>query len=272
MNATFGFATMRDGARLAYRLQRTGTARPRIVLIHSLAMNGAFWYPVADLLADVADVLTYDCRGHAASDKPRGAFAVAQFADDLADLLDAVGWETCVVAGASMGGSVALAFATAYPQRTVALGLIDTTSWYGPDAPKNWAERANKAKSEGLAALVGFQQTRWFSDVFRAAHPDIVERCVTTFVANDVESFASTCAMLGAFDLRAGLATLRMPTAIVVGEEDYATPIVMSEVLHEGIAGSSLDVIGGARHLTPIERSDVIAGRLRSLLAIEEAT
>jgi 3-oxoadipate enol-lactonase len=240
-----------------------------VALVHSLAMNGAFWAPVAQRLAPHADVLTYDCRGHGDSDKPAGPYSVELFADDLADLLDHVGWRSALVAGASMGGSVALAFAAAHGDRVDALGLIDTTAWYGADAPKNWAERAAKAKTEGLQALVGFQQTRWFGDAFRNNHPDVVEACVSTFLKNDVQAFEATCGMLGAFDLRSALPRLSMPTAVVVGEEDYATPLPMAKALHEGIAGSTIQVINGARHLTPLECPDLIADVLVRLLSKE---
>jgi 3-oxoadipate enol-lactonase len=79
---------------------------------------------------------------------------VAQFADDLADLMTELRWEKALVAGASMGGCVALALAQRHPQRTAALGLIDTTAWYGEEAPAQWEERARKALQGGLASLV----------------------------------------------------------------------------------------------------------------------
>lgn len=266
---TSASAVARDGARLAYTLRSGGAGRPRIALVHSLAMSGEFWAPVAERLAPYADVLTYDCRGHGASDKPAGPYRVTRFADDLADLLDHVGWRSATVAGASMGGSVALGFAAAYGERVDALGLFDTTAWYGEDASQKWAERAEKAQKEGLQALVGFQQTRWFSDAFRAQHPDVLDACVSTFLGNQVAAFSATCAMLGGFDLRPALPGLAMPTAVVVGEEDYATPLPMAQTLHQGIAGSSFQIIPGARHLTPLERPDVIADVLIRLISKE---
>lgn len=266
---TASSALVRDGARIAYTLRAGAAVRPRIALVHSLAMDRDFWAPVAERLAPYADVLTYDCRGHGASAKPAGPYSVAQFADDLADLLDHVGWRSAAVAGASMGGSVALGFAAAYGNRVDALGLFDTTAWYGEEAPKNWAERALKAEQEGLQALVGFQQTRWFGDAFRAENAPVVSACVSTFVGNDVAAFGATCAMLGGFDLRAALPRLTMPTAVVVGEEDYATPVSMAQALHQGITRSTLQIIPGARHLTPLERPDVVADALARLIIKE---
>lgn len=248
----------------AYTLAGDPTSAKRAVLIHSLAMDRQFWRPVAERLEGA--VLLYDCTGHGASDKPAGPCTVEGFADDLAQLLDHLGWKSALVAGASMGGCVALAFAKKHASRLSALGLVDTTAWYGPEAPRQWEERAQKALEGGLEALVDFQVTRWFSDAFRAAHPQVVSQSVATFLKNDVQAYAATCRMLGAADLRSILHRIDVPTAVVVGEEDYATPIAMAEELHKGIRGSTLTVLKKARHLTPLEKPEEIAAQLQRLL------
>lgn len=256
-------AHTRDGTPIVYTLNEAGPAAPRIALVHSLAMDRSFWQPVTDRLAGRASVLTFDCRGHGGSGKPAGPYTVELFADDLADLMDQVGWRSALVAGASMGGCVSLAFAARHPQRTDGLGLIDTTACY--DAMPAWVDRSEKAKTQGLGSLIDFQVTRWFGDAFRAAHPDVVQHSVDVFRRNDVAAYAQTCLMLGACDLRTALAGIKTPTAVVVGEEDYATPVKMAEELHRGIAGSTLTVLPGARHLTPLERPGEIAELLLGL-------
>jgi 3-oxoadipate enol-lactonase len=258
-------AVTSDGTRIAYALQ--GDGKDGIALIHSLAMDRRFWQPVVERLISAAPVLTFDCRGHGQSDKPTGPYTVELCARDLADLLDHVGWSRALVAGASMGGCITLAFAAAYPARTSALGLIDTTAWYGAEAPKQWAERAGKAAKDGMSALVEFQTTRWFGDKFRAQRPDVVADCVDVFCRNDVQAYVETCKMLGAADLRAALPALAMPATIVVGDEDYATPVAMAEALHRGIKGSTLTVLAGARHLTPLEAPERIADELLALVS-----
>jgi 3-oxoadipate enol-lactonase len=257
-------AQMRDGITLSFSVA-SSPGKPRIALVHSLAMDGNFWNAVVARLSGLAEILTYDCRGHGASDKPVGPYTIDLFADDLSDLLDTVGWKTAIVAGASMGGSVALGFAARYPSRLSALGLFDTTAWYGPNAPSDWKERATKARIEGLAGLVGFQKTRWFGDAFRERNADIVDESVATFLRNDVAAYAETCQMLGSFDLRSKLGQIRVPTAVAVGEEDYATPPAMAEQLHAGIKNSTLTAIKSGRHLTPLEKPDEIAAQLAIL-------
>jgi 3-oxoadipate enol-lactonase len=71
--------------------------------------------------------------------------------------------------------------------------------------------------------------------------------------------------LLGAADLRSALPVFRMPAAIVVGEEDYATPISAAQELHKAISGSTLTILPKARHLTPIECPEQIASELLSL-------
>ncbi len=266
VQASEGKARTRAGLSLAYSLYGSGGASRRAVLVHSLAMDRDFWRPVAQILAPRAAVLIYDCRGHGKSGKPSGPYTVEGFADDLADLLDHVGWDSALIAGASIGGCVSLAFAASYLKRARALGLFDTTSWYGADAPKQWEERAQKALSAGLSSMVEFQTTRWFSDAFRARHPEIVRQCVEVFLKNDLPSYAASCRMLGACDLRAKLPGMKLPAAVLVGEEDYAAPPAMAEALHRGIAASSYAVIKGARHLTPLEVPEVVADVLFRLL------
>jgi 3-oxoadipate enol-lactonase len=157
-----------DGATLGFTVRGQREAGRRIALVHSLAMDRTFWRQVVERLEKVASVLVYDCRGHGHSEKSKGPYTISKFADDLAELMNHVGWKSAVVAGASMGGCVSLAFGQTYPERTEGLGLIDTTAWYGNDAEVQWEERAGKAMQRGLHDLVDFQVTRWFSDEFRA--------------------------------------------------------------------------------------------------------
>jgi 3-oxoadipate enol-lactonase len=262
--ATDEFARTRDGTRISYRLV-PGSKEHRFVLIHSLAMDKSFWDRVVSTLAGAGEILVLDCRGHGRSDKPAGPYSIEQFGDDIADVMDHVGWRSAIVAGASMGGCVTLAFAARHPQRVAGLGLFDTTAWYGETAPEDWAKRAAKAEKEGLAALVAFQQTRWFSDEFRAANPDIVAQAVSVFLANDLPAYGATCRMLGAVDLRSALASFNFPCEIRVGSQDYATPPEMAEHLARSIPGAHLEILQDCRHLSPVEAPDRIAEALRML-------
>jgi len=261
------FATTRDGTRISYQLV-PGNGRGRCVLVHSLAMDKSFWNSTVAALAGACDVLILDCRGHGKSDKPEGPYSVEQFADDIADVMDHVGWTSAVVAGASMGGCVTLAFAGRHPKRVDGLGLFDTTAWYGENAPEAWAERGNKALTEGLSSLVGFQKTRWFGDAFREANPVVLDAAIQVFLANDLNAYAATCTMLGAADLRAFLPKFDFPCEIKVGSEDYATPPEMAKYLADHIPGAKMEIMEGVRHFSPLEVPVVIADALKTLTKV----
>jgi 3-oxoadipate enol-lactonase len=261
-----------DGCEIAYTLHAgAGADAPRVALVHSLALDRSIWDDVVQALAQDTQALTFDCRGHGRSAQTVMTYTPQLFARDLAELMDHVQWPSAVVGGCSMGGMVAQAFAIGNPQRTTGLVLIDTTAWYGADAPKTWRERGVTGKEKGMAALVEFQTGRWFGDAFRASHKATVDRLVKVFLANNVDCYVKTCEMLGDGDLRAGLATVKMPTAVVVGEEDYATPVAMAEALHQGIAGSTLTVIPGGRHITPTEKPQDIVTRIREVITRSRA-
>ena len=258
-------ASAGDGVTLRYRVW--GDERPdrRIALVHSLAMDGTFWSRVAEQMLPDWEILALDCRGHGGSGKPVGPYTVELFADDLANILDHEGWDRAIVGGASMGGCVALAFAARHSPRVAGLALVDTTAFYGEDAPKAWEERAQKAVDGGMSALVDFQKSRWFSDRFREQETDVVADAVEVFLGNDVQAYVETCRMLGICDMRAAMPDFRFPVEIVVGDEDYATPIPMAQAMHDAIPNSRLTILEGARHFTPLERHEQIAWHLRHL-------
>ncbi len=238
--------------------------------MHSLALDRSVWDGVVAELAGEVDVLVYDCRGHGASAKPSGPYTTALFSDDLAWLLQHVGWTKAFVAGASMGGSVALQFTIDHPAMVAGLGCIDTTAWYGPEAPQTWRERGAKAESDGLASLVAFQLTRWFSDGFRAEHPEAGERYADVFLKNEVAAYAATCDMLGNLDVRSGLPGIGVPVEILVGDEDYATPPAMARAIADSVPHARLTIVPGVRHLTPIEIPGRVADVLRALIERSE--
>jgi 3-oxoadipate enol-lactonase len=252
---------------LAFRVHPApGPRSPRIALVHSLGIDRSMWDGVVAEIKEQAEILTYDCRGHGRSERRVMPYTVQLFARDLAEMLDHTGWPSAAIAGCSMGGCVAQAFAGLYPARTTALGLISTTSWYGAKAPALWHERAEIARTQGLRALLDSQLERWFGESFRKVENDAARALVESLLANDVQCYAAACEMLGATDLRPYLASIAVPTTVIAGKEDLPEPLKMARALHEAIAKSTLTFIPKSRHLTPVERPKETAEAMASLL------
>lgn len=253
-----------DGCSIAYHITPGQPGAPRVALVHSLALDHRFWDSVIAAAAGRFEMLAVDARGHGAS-LAEGPFTAAQMADDLAAVLADAGWDGAIIAGASMGGSVALAFAARHKALTRALLAIDTTAWYGPTAPADWARRSRLAEEGGMAALLEFQRARWLSDAFRAAHPEIQAAQEAIFLRMPIPAYAAACHMLGALDLRAAIAGITAPSLVLVGEQDHATPPSMARDIAERIPGAAFEILEGARHLTPLERPEAIVAGLTRL-------
>jgi 3-oxoadipate enol-lactonase len=252
-----------DGIELNYTVTGEGRA---LALAHSLGMDGTLWDAQVRHFGGQYRVLTYDARGHGASDKPPGPYSVERFGEDFYGVLRAAGIERAVVVGLSMGGMAAQALAAAHPEAVEALVLADTTCWYGENATREWEPRAVAAEENGLASLVDFQLTRWFADRTRAEQQDVCDHATRVFLANDIAAYAASCRALGAMDLREKTASIRCPTLILVGEEDYATPPAMAEDLHQRIPGSEMVVLPGVRHLSTVEAPEVVDAHIERLL------
>jgi 3-oxoadipate enol-lactonase len=237
-----------------------------IVLLHSLALDRSMWEGLIEHLPQDRAVVAPDLRGHGASPSG-GSFTIEDMADDVAATVAGLGYDRVTVVGLSMGGCVAQALAVRHPHVVEGLGLIDTTAWYGPDAPAEWEARAAKARENGMASLSQFQLARWFGDDFVREHPQIGERLLRVFAGNNVDSYTASCRAMGAVDLRDAIGELDVPTVIVVGEHDPATPPEHARALHERISGSTLHVMPGTKHLTPIECPAEVAALLAPLLA-----
>lgn len=236
-----------------------------MVLLHSLALDRSVWDALIDHLPADLTIIAPDLRGHGASPAD-DSFTIEDMADDVAATIAELGYPRASVVGMSMGGCVAQAMAVRHPERVTGLGLIDTTAWYGPDAPKAWQERAEKARANGMRSLSQFQLDRWFGEQFLRAHPEVGQRLLEVFSRNDLDSYVASCRAMGAFDLREAIGDIAVPTVIIVGEDDPATPPAHAEVIHERIPGSSLHVLPHAKHLTAVEQPAEVAALLAPLL------
>lgn len=244
------------GAR-RFVVRRWGSGEP-VVLLHPLALSGAVWEPVAGRLAGLGfQVVAVDLRGHGGSSWDGVAFGIEELASDVVGVLDVLGLGAVRLVGLSLGGSVAVTVAGRWPAWVRSLVLADTTAWYGEDARRKWKERAARARGVPRRAQLPFQVDRWFTEEFRAAEPAEVNRVAEIFVATDSAAHAAASVAMGELDARPLLAGVTAPTLVMVGEEDYATPVAHAATLAAGIPGATLRVLAGVRHLSLVERPDL---------------
>ncbi|NWG75822.1 MAG: 3-oxoadipate enol-lactonase [Rubrivivax sp.] len=231
-----------------------GTDRPWLVMSHSLACNIAMWDPQMPMLGKRFRVLRFDTRGHGASDAPPGPYTLEQLADDVKGLLDALGVRETHWMGLSMGGMIGQTFALKYPGILKSLVLADTSSRIPEEAQPLWAERIRIAESQGMEPLVQPTLERWFTAPYRAAQPEQMKRVGAMIRATPVAGYVGCCHAIPKLNLTARLKDIKVPTLVIVGDQDAGTPPAMAHAIHENLPGSELVTIKDASHLSNIEQ------------------
>lgn len=235
---------------------------PALMLLHSLGTSLHVWDAQADALAGRFRVIRPDLRGHGLTGVPAGPYEIAAMAADMLALLDALGVAAAHVAGLSIGGAVAQSLAARASGRVLSLVLCDTAMVFPP--PTLWRERAAVARTQGMEPLVGPVLSRWVTPDFLATPQAEGLRAMLRRTAP--EGYAGAAEALAAADLTASTATLRVPTLVLVGEHDQATPPAAARAIQAAIPGAELAELPGVAHIPTVQRpadvTDVIAAFL----------
>lgn len=245
--------------------RESGAGRP-VVLVHAIGCDHRMWDSLAASLAPSHRVIAVDARGHGRSPVPARPYTLEQLADDVVALLDRLGIERADYVGLSMGGMVGQALALRHPSRLGRLVIACSTSSYGPEGRPNWQARIKAVEQGGLEAIRDMVGSRYFSDGFRAAHPDIVKTVMDRFVQTPREGYLGCCDAIAGLDYAKDLGRIQAPTLVIAGEIDAGTPPAMSETIARGIPGAKLVVIPGAAHLAAVEAPEAFNAAVGAFL------
>ncbi|MEO6795400.1 MAG: 3-oxoadipate enol-lactonase [Candidatus Dormibacter sp.] len=232
---------------------------PVLVLSHALGLSMGMWDAVRPHLSSLR-VLRYDDRGHGASPVPPGPYAISDLGQDLIRLLDRLGMERVSFCGLSLGGMVGQWLGAHAPDRLHQLLLCCTAPRMMH--PEDYAARAVLVRREGMAPIAETVLSRWFTPAFLAGAPEPVESIRGALLATPVEGYAATCEALAAMDLRDDLPRIAVPTLVVAGENDQATPPEQSREMSGRIPHAQLVVIPGAPHLASVEQPEAVAEQI----------
>lgn len=239
--------------RLDHRLHGRGGA-PLLVLANSLGTRQQLWGRQLPELTERFRVLTYDHPGHGTSALPAEPCTVEAFAHGLLRLLDELALERVSVCGTSLGGMVGMALALEAPERVERLVLSCTSAYLGP--PDGWTERARAVRAGGMAAIADAVVVRWFTSDLAREQPETVARFRAMLVGTPPEGYARCCEALAVWDARERISAISVPTLVIAGAEDPATPVEHARFLASRIPDARLLVLERAAHLANVERAE----------------
>ena len=202
--------------------------------------------------AEAFEILAYDQRGLGQSSVPAAPYSMADFADDAAALLDAVGWEDCLVFGVSFGGMVAQEFAIRYPSRVRRLALACTSAGGRGGGSYPLQNLFQLDAEQRTAQQMELLDTRWDA-AWRAEHPDQVQLIADRMLRGRGEDagggasvgLANQLAARAGHDTADRLAAITCPTFVSGGRFDGIAPPSNSEFLARAIPGAELTLYDG---------------------------
>jgi aminoacrylate hydrolase len=233
--------------------EETGRGEP-LLLVPGLSGRGSFWAgQVPDLARDFR-VIVHDHRGTGRSTHSRIQYSIEQMAGDALTLMDALGLESAHLVGHSTGGAIGQAIALDHPRRLRSLVLSAT--WGGPDPyfRRLFESRKGVLLSQGVEAYLRASALYMSPPAWVSANDALLNEQHRAALAEaaPVEVTVSRIDAILRHDRRARLADVRVPTLVVVAQDDMITPRFYSDELASRVPGSKLVVLDGGGHAVPM--------------------
>ncbi|KQX63469.1 4-carboxymuconolactone decarboxylase [Streptomyces sp. Root1310] len=243
---------------LQYRFDGPEDA-PVLILGPSLGTTWHMWDRQVPELAQQWRIFRYDLPGHGGAPAyPVGS--VSDLAGRLLATLDALGVQRFGYAGCAFGGAVGVELALRHPERVASLALIAASPRFG--TADEFRQRGVIVRTNGLDPIARSSPDRWFTSGFAAAQPAITEWAVQMVRTTDPGCYIAACEALAAFDVRAEIGLVGVPTLVLVGSDDQVTGPAEARTLVAGIPDARLAVVPGASHLVPVEQPAAVTDLL----------
>lgn len=277
--------TSREGRKLTYRKLGHGP----VLVCHPGGPGFSSTY-FGDLAAlwEQFTLIMLNPRGTGASERPRDrtAYQIDDYVSDLEDLRNHLGLERMLLLGHSHGGVVAMAYASAFPDRVRRLVLASTLARFGPEQDKAMRQGMDKRlaqpwAADAIAALEEEQAGQFATDdelspiVFRelplyfahygpseAGYLDTLKSELVN--ADALKLFNEK--IFTSFDLRGRMSAITAPTLVITGDEDFICGPVCAEEICNGVKGSRLVIVGDAGHLLFVEQPQMFHDEVASFL------
>ncbi|MEL6991701.1 MAG: alpha/beta hydrolase, partial [Pseudomonadota bacterium] len=229
----------------AYSVEGDG---PPLILVHGIGAARDTWRFLLPHLTQHFTVVSYDLRGHGASPCPGLPFELDELVADLERVRDRVGFETCHIAGHSLGGMIGPAYARAFPDRVLSLGILSTAAFRTEDdSQKVWAV-VHAMEEKGVPNVLETLIDRWYTDDFIARHRDIVDRRLKQVVETDPEVFLNVFRIYAGTEMSPWLHEVTAPSLVLTGEMDGGCNPRLNQQIHNALPNSELVILPDYKH------------------------
>jgi pimeloyl-ACP methyl ester carboxylesterase len=247
-----------NGIELAYT--RHGKGQP-LVLLHGFPLDHYIWEELVPLLENKFDLILPDLRGFGESTTVDTPYTMDDFASDIAGLLDSLGIQKTAIAGHSMGGYVALAFARLFPDRVTGLGLVASqTLADAPERKEGRYKSAAEVAEKGIGGVVDTMKPKFTNNADLQAYVrKVMERQKPTAYIGALKAMAERQ------DSTSLSASMDYPVVVIHGEADVLIPFERAREVKDALPHTHLAGLPGVGHLPMLEAKEETARALSML-------
>ncbi len=248
---------------VSYRIEGQG---PALYLVHGIGSRKTTWDELIAGLQQDFTCVSYDLRGHGESPVPPTPYALDDLVDDLEALRQKLGHDKIHVVGHSLGGMIGPAYARAYPEHTLSVGLLSTAAGRTEDDRARLKAVGDAMEQNGISETLGTFVARWFTDAFMQRHPELIEARLQQVKDTPPDVFLSVFWIYATTEMAPWLHEIERPCLVLTGEFDGGCNPRLNRFIHEQLPDSQLVILPGLKHSLMIEASDRVLPHLRSFL------
>ena len=237
---------------------------PVLMFSNSLGTSLHMWDGQAKALSKNYRVVRYDQRGHGKSGAPDEPYSIERLGRDVLAIVNALDLPRVNYCGLSMGGMTGMWLARMAAERFDKMIFANTAP--KSQTPDSWNTRIATVKTKGMDAIAEGVMNIWFTKEFRAKEPKTVAQMRETLVATNATGYVGCCAAIRDMDQRWVLSDINLPSLIIAGRGDNATPLKDSEFMASRIVGAELVVLD-AGHISNVEQNAAFTAALENFLA-----
>jgi len=237
---------------------------PVLMFSNSLGTSLHMWDGQAKALSKNYRVIRYDQRGHGKSGAPDEPYSIERLGRDVLAILSEFELPRVNYCGLSMGGMTGMWLARMAAERFGKMIFANTAP--KSQTPANWNTRIGTVKTKGMDAIADGVMNIWFTKEFRAKEPKTVAQMRQTLVATNATGYVGCCAAIRDMDQRWVISDIKLPSLIIAGRGDNATPLKDSEFMADRISGAELVVLD-AGHISNVEQNGAFTAALEKFLA-----